>query len=79
MAAEHRWSSWPGAWCLDCGVSDAVEECVAVHNDGLICECGVFMCEAPGHKLKGCVIHKNGPCPTPGAGNFDPYRRETER
>lgn len=21
----HRWSGWPGAWCLDCGSSDPVE------------------------------------------------------
>ena len=22
---EHRWSGWPGAWCLDCGCSDPRE------------------------------------------------------
>jgi hypothetical protein len=21
----HRWSGWPGAWCLDCGLPDPVE------------------------------------------------------
>lgn len=23
--AEHRWSGWPGAWCLDCGIEDQFE------------------------------------------------------
>jgi len=22
---KHRWSGWPGAWCLDCGLEDARE------------------------------------------------------
>jgi hypothetical protein len=22
---NHRWSGWPGAWCLDCGVEDPWE------------------------------------------------------
>mgnify|MGYP001590776210 FL=1 len=32
MGQEHRWSGWPGAWCLDCGVKDANEIALA---DGL--------------------------------------------
>ncbi len=28
----HRWSGWPGAWCLDCGVEDVTEIAIA---DGL--------------------------------------------
>jgi hypothetical protein len=30
--ALHRWSGWPGAWCLDCGIYDPLEECIAVHD-----------------------------------------------
>ena len=26
---SHRWSGWPGAWCLDCGVEDANEVALA--------------------------------------------------
>jgi hypothetical protein len=27
---EHRWSGWPGAFCLDCGIDDPIEEALAV-------------------------------------------------
>lgn len=27
--SEHRWSGWPGAWCLDCGCPDPREEALA--------------------------------------------------
>jgi hypothetical protein len=26
---QHRWSGWPGAWCLDCGAEDANERDLA--------------------------------------------------
>lgn len=26
---KHRWSGWPGAWCLDCGCEDANEVALA--------------------------------------------------
>ncbi len=29
----HRWSGWPGAWCLDCGCNDPIELAMA---DGAI-------------------------------------------
>ena len=25
----HRWSGWPGAWCLDCGQEDGMEIALA--------------------------------------------------
>jgi len=25
LCATHRWSGWPGAWCLDCGQEDPRE------------------------------------------------------
>lgn len=31
---DHRWSGWPGAFCLDCGVEDKDELCV-----GNACAC----------------------------------------
>lgn len=33
MNTAHRWSGWPGAWCLDCGCDDPYEIALA---DGLI-------------------------------------------
>ena len=30
---DHRWSGWPGAWCLDCGVSNPAELELAGRHD----------------------------------------------
>ena len=32
---QHRWSGWPGAWCLDCGAEDPNELCLG----GCRCPC----------------------------------------
>lgn len=46
---EHRWSGWPGAWCLDCGIEDAQERCVSLHEDGCTRpECQNGPCPEPG-------------------------------
>jgi len=29
----HRWSGWPGAWCLDCGCDCAAELELAERHD----------------------------------------------
>lgn len=29
MSRDHRWSGWPGAYCLDCRAEDAREICAA--------------------------------------------------
>lgn len=29
---NHRWSGWPGAYCLDCGTEDPIEEALATGN-----------------------------------------------
>ena len=76
----HRWSGWPGAWCLDCGAEDMGEVCVANHSDGLMCECGVCMCETvgPDHKLKECAEHVNGPCLEQNSQRCDPYKGKVQ-
>ena len=28
---NHRWSGWPGAYCLYCGIDDPAEYCLANH------------------------------------------------
>ena len=62
--SEHRWSGWPGAWCLDCGAADAREECLAeYHRD----EKHQIPDEMLGH------ICMNDPCPEPGSKKHDPY------
>jgi hypothetical protein len=32
VVLDHRWSGWPGAWCLDCGIEDQNEIFLAVHG-----------------------------------------------
>jgi len=32
---SHRWSGWPGAWCMDCGTEDKDEVCLG----GCECPC----------------------------------------
>lgn len=70
--AEHRWSGWPGAWCLDCGQEDQGEICIATHDVLEVCIEGHHLCEE-GHAMPRCTEHVNGPCPHPGAKLADPY------
>lgn len=74
----HRWSGWPGAWCLDCGIEDQNEICIAEHSVILECVEGHVMCEE-GHEMRRCDVHVNGPCPCPGEGHCDPYMRNEKR
>lgn len=57
---EHRWSGWPGAWCLDCGAEDAWEMCLADGHEPLFLDEEVLHCN-------------NRPCPEPGSTRHDPY------
>lgn len=65
--AEHRWSGWPGAWCLDCGCDDPYEialacgDCIEVKDDSPM----GFHYEFPN------VVPTE--CPEPGSGRNDPY------
>ena len=66
-AAPHRWSGWPGAWCLDCGAEDRTEAALA---DGAF---DIDENDLP-------VLHagyENGPCLEPGSKRHDPYARTT--
>ena len=45
----HRWSGWPGAYCLDCGVDDKTEWCLADHPH-------LAIEDVP------CLEHRNGQC-----------------
>lgn len=60
---EHRWSGWPGAWCLDCGKSDPREAALAdgsydFDDDGM-----------PVLKVK----PEDMECPEPNSRRNDPY------
>lgn len=60
--ADHRWSGWPGAWCLDCGAGCPVEAALA---DGF----DITSDEPVPEK------YKIGPCPEPGSERHDPYAK----
>jgi hypothetical protein len=67
---EHRWSGWPGAWCLDCGAEDERERCLSGIDD---CNYDIFNDDP-------CPIHVNTDCPEPMSHNHDPYyHRAQER
>jgi hypothetical protein len=55
----HRWSGWPGAWCLDCGVADPFEEAISNPDITRLTK----------------DIFKDFPrdCPCPGSNNHNPY------
>lgn len=56
---EHRWSGWPGAWCLDCGCEDKNELWLADGGDP-------YTEEIPPE-------YQNGPCPEAGSDRYNPY------
>jgi hypothetical protein len=66
---EHRWSGWPGAYCLDCGAEDPREIAIATgrvyFGCGLPAGCG---CPDPDHWLE---------CPNFGP-HYDPPLRPEE-
>ncbi len=63
--AEHRWSGWPGAWCLDCGCEDPREIALAD---------GDFEFDNAGMPIVS-VTAEQMECKEPHSGRFDPYRK----
>ena len=84
---EHRWSGWPGAWCLDCGISDPYEDCLASHDvlDFVCKKCsehwpqGECLLGGP-HDLAeiSCPEHLLTECIEPNSHNHDPYWKRYE-
>lgn len=69
--AEHRWSGWPGAWCLHCGCADPHEEAFANGNfievDDPTSPLG-FRYDFPN------IVTTE--CPEAGSNRFNPYYRK---
>lgn len=66
--SPHRWSGWPGAWCLDCGADDPHEIGLAdgrIDTDG---EKVWFSSPEAEAEIKAAMI-----CPEPGSKRHDPY------
>lgn len=57
---SHRWSGWPGAWCLDCGCECPVETALATDWDGESNPMPLY----EGYQAA---------CPEPGSRRHDPY------
>ena len=67
----HRWSGWPGAFCLRCGAEDPREVCLGDNFEfALLCVCGQYVCRAavsdehhlvlcPHHPMTDCEAHEN--------------------
>ncbi len=64
--ASHRWSGWPGAWCLDCGCEDPREAALAF---------GDWAEDADGNPIVK-VTAEQMTCLEPGSERFDPYRKK---
>ncbi len=64
---EHRWSGWPGSWCLDCGQEDVRELCVADHPEAF----DAPVTEANPYGMREHCV--NPPYPEPGSNRFNPY------
>lgn len=64
----HKWSGWPGAWCLDCGVEDQLEICL-----GDSCPHSPYPVPPGEPEIPPCPVHKNGPCLQKGKDLFNPY------
>jgi hypothetical protein len=72
----HRWSGWPGAWCLDCGAEDPYEIALV---DGKVDF--VEDIESPGGMREVIApevveqIRLASICREPGSKRHDPYAR----
>ena len=71
---SHRWSGWPGAWCLDCGQLDPLElalscpKCSVSSGPGDIDPSYDALCGEHAAMVRGC--------PEPGSDRHNPYARE---
>ena len=69
---SHRWSGWPGAWCLDCGDEDVFEHAMFCH------ECHLpYGPEDTHQETRLCTVHAATlrECPEPGSRRHDPYAK----
>ncbi len=72
MIREHRWSGWPGAFCLNCFEPDPTEVCIATHDvlDYKCSACGEYWPQGPCLMTRGehvvettkCIEHGETEC-----------------
>lgn len=64
----HRWSGWPGAWCLDCGCGDPAEMAEADGNV-LYADDGEPYSIDPAKRH----LYASDECAEPGSNRHNPY------
>ena len=69
MMTAHRWSGWPGAWCLDCGTEDRRELAIADGAFDVDEETGAVIISAE---------YQNGICPEHGSNRHNPYTKVSD-
>lgn len=69
--ACHRWSGWPGAWCLDCGASDPNEIGIADGRIEIDPSRGIGWWRDDRDYAWAVVM---AICPEPGSARYDPYQ-----
>lgn len=68
---EHRWSGWPGAWCLDCGCDDPGEIALVDGFDPCTNTWSPPEAEAAWHERYAEVL---AGCKEPNSLRHDPYQ-----
>lgn len=75
--ARHRYSGWPGAWCLDCGTPDLREQALADDAWEIVFEdpnspdpTGIKWLDHDKEMWIETVLQI---CPEPGSNRFNPY------
>lgn len=63
---EHRWSGWPGAWCLDCGCEDPREIALA-GDDYEVDVDGMPLIKVTAEEME---------CKEPGSNRHNPYDKK---
>ncbi len=66
----HRWSGWPGAWCLDCGTEDPFEQAIADR----VLDPYTSIWSDPKRETVAMAIMRE--CKEPGSKRNDPYGRK---
>lgn len=72
----HRWSGWPGAWCLDCGIDDPLECALAEGawiTDYAVLSDGSLLDKSYWRSEEDRVRYTAKDCPEPGSNRHNPY------
>jgi len=73
----HRFSGWPGAWCLDCGSPDPYEVALGKgHLDVTMDDKGEYNGTIWSHPKLKKKYDQYTICREPDANRFNPYRRD---